>query len=165
MPKQVGTQWISQWRAGYSNEPVAWTQNNSLNVAMPSGTVLQLSAATRYSNAAVGKMGEMATEARLQAEGLDYATQVTFKTASGITSRPDFITRNEAGELNLLEVKTGNAPLTDNQIELFDAIQRGENVIPVGQNAENFGLEVGKPTKISNVSFDVPDPPPDDPGL
>lgn len=90
---------------------------------------------------------------------------MTFKTASGITSRPDFITRNEAGELNFLEVKTGNAPLTDNQIELFDAIQRGENVIPVGQNAENFGLEVGKPTKISNVSFDVWDPPPDDPGL
>lgn len=68
-------------------------------------------------------------------ERLDYAAQVTLKTKSGIRSGLDFLMRNEARQLKFVEAKTGDATLTDNQVELLEAIARGEDVYPVGRNA------------------------------
>jgi hypothetical protein len=36
-----GKSWVEQWRAGWDNKPVAWSQNGKLNVAMPSGDMIQ----------------------------------------------------------------------------------------------------------------------------
>jgi RHS repeat-associated protein len=157
--KQFGSSWLAGWRAGYSNQPVAWRENGQLNVTMPNGTQLLFGGIKE--NAQRGAMGEEASERLIQQEGLDYATQVTFKTGDGIYSRLDFLTRNAAQQLKFVESKTGNATLTDNQVELFEAISRGEDVYPVGQNAADFGLEPGKPVKISGGSIDFWEIPPE----
>jgi hypothetical protein len=101
----------------------------------------------------------MATKARLKAEGLDYQAQVTFYTRNGTRSRIDFVTRNQAQQLGLEETKTGNAPMTYGEMELFDAVARGEDVYPAGQNAFDFGLEPGVGVKITSTNIDIWDLP------
>ncbi len=92
-------------------------------------------------------------------------SQVTFRFKSGgkwITSRIDMVGKGENGMFKLLDAKFGNASLTKNQKLLQQAIQNGEDVIPVGQKAKDIfgasntgksatnllekGIEIVKPT-------------------
>lgn len=98
------------------------------------------------SNNPIGKMGEMATEARLKAEGYQVQEQVSFRTADGVKFRVDFISLKD-GEYVGWEVKTEaegrSARLEGGQLEGYDALSRGEEVYPFGTNAEAIGLRPG----------------------
>jgi RHS repeat-associated protein len=146
--KDSGQNWWAQFRAGWYNKPIAYQQGGKLNVAMPSGDLIVFGGIKE--NNGLGRLGEFAEAQRLQAEGIDYQAQVTFYTENGVLHRVDFLTRNAAQELKDLEVKTGMNPVVrSSEIEFFKAVDAGENVYPVGGNAEAFGLESGEPVKLS----------------
>jgi len=69
------------------------------------------------------------------------------------------MTRDEGGLVKALEVKTGNGQLSENQADVYDDILGGRPVIPEGQNAADFGLEVGQPYYPDGVDFDLWDDP------
>jgi len=54
--------------------------------------------------------------------------------------RPDIIYETPDGHLRGREVKTGKAKLSKNQDKIYDQMKDGD-AIPVGPNAEKFGLE------------------------
>ena len=97
-----------------------------------------------------GKRGEAATAARL---GDNVAgSQVSFRNSDGSTTRADFVTRDGT----VVETKTGGADLSPNQQKLHDDITAGRDVVPVGQNARDAGLEPGVPTRMNSCTVDRP---------
>jgi hypothetical protein len=143
-----------------SNKQVVWYQNGQVNVATPQGAIIQFGGIQE--NTAWGKMGEMASAARLRAEGYTFQQQVTIYTQNGTRSVVDFLTRNAAEKLGITESKTANGQLTGPQTQLYEEIAKGNEIYPAGQNAVNFGLEPGVGIKIEpkNVNFDIWDVPP-----
>jgi hypothetical protein len=103
---------------------------------------------TLQKNVAQGKAGEAATRAKY---GDKIAgEQVTFKTSDGTRTRIDFVTKDKG----VVETKTGNANLSTGQSKLFDDVNAGREVTPVGQNATRAGLESGKPTTLKSCTLD-----------
>lgn len=115
--------------------------HEAIEDSTPSPTTLQ-------KNVAQGKAGEAATRAkygdRIAGE------QVTFKTSDGARTRIDFVTKDKG----VVETKTGNANLSTGQSKLFDDVNAGREVTPVGQNATRAGLESGKPTVLKSCTID-----------
>lgn len=105
-------------------------------------------ATTLQKNVAQGKAGEALTRAkygdRIAGE------QVTIKTSDGTRTRTDFVTKDQG----VVETKTGDANLSKGQAKLFDDINAGREVTPVGKNATNAGLESGKPTVLKSCTID-----------
>ena len=102
-------------------------------------------------NKAVGKMAEMAEEQYLRDIGIeDMQTQVTFVTEDGVEFRIDIMARDKDGQLFGVpdglfgdEVKSGDGEYSAEQMAGYSALERGELVYPVGENAEAFGLKPG----------------------
>jgi hypothetical protein len=109
-------------------------------------------------NAAIGKMGEMATQELLTKLGYKVQAQVTFRTASGQEAVIDFISLDQNGNYMGWEVKTGNGQLSEGQEAVYDALARGEDIYPVGENAEAIGLTPGVGVNFG-IEFDLWDPP------
>jgi len=103
---------------------------------------------TLQKNVAQGKAGEALTRAKY---GDKIAgEQVTIKTSDGTRTRTDFVTKDQG----VIETKTGGANLSTGQTKLFDDINAGREVTPVGKNATNAGLESGKPTVLKSCTVD-----------
>lgn len=103
---------------------------------------------TLQKNVTQGKAGEAATRAKY---GDKIAgEQVTIKTSDGTRTRIDFVTKDKS----VVETKTGNANLSTGQSKLFDDVNAGREVTPVGQNAARAGLEPGKPTTLKSCTID-----------
>jgi len=95
-----------------------------------------------------GKEGEQKTRESL---GDDIAgEQVTLETKKGDRARVDFVKKDK----QVVETKTGNAQLSKGQQKVKEAIDKGEEVIPRGKNAEKAGLERNTPTKMKGCSVD-----------
>jgi len=62
---------------------------------------------------------------------------------------PDVIYKDANGSYNIIEVKTGQANLSNNQKAIFPSIESGE-AIPTGENAKGFGLETNISLKDQN---------------
>jgi RHS repeat-associated core domain len=106
------------------------------------------SATTLQKNVAQGKAGEAVTRAKY---GDKIAgEQVTIKTSDGTRTRTDFVTKDRG----VIETKTGGANLSKGQTKLFDDINAGREVTPVGKNATNAGLESGQPTVLKSCTID-----------
>jgi RHS repeat-associated protein len=103
---------------------------------------------TLQKNVAQGKAGEALTRAKYgdQIAG----EQVTIKTSDGTRTRTDFVTKDRG----IIETKTGGADLSKGQTKLFDDINAGREVTPVGKNATNAGLESGQPTVLKSCTVD-----------
>jgi RHS repeat-associated protein len=105
-------------------------------------------ATTLQKNVAQGKAGEALTRAKY---GDKIAgEQVTIKTSDGTRTRTDFVTKDRG----VIETKTGGANLSTGQTKLFDDINAGREVTPVGKNATTAGLESGKPTVLKSCTVD-----------
>jgi hypothetical protein len=76
--------------------------------------------------------------------------QVTIKTSDGTRTRADFVTKDRG----VVETKTGGVTLSKGQVKLFDDINAGREVTPVGKNATNAGLESGQPTVLKSCTID-----------
>jgi RHS repeat-associated protein len=101
-------------------------------------------------NAAQGRAGEAATEAKL---GDTVAgKQVSFKTSDSTRTRADFVTKDKG----VVESKTGGAELNSAQKKLHEDIKAGRQITPVGGNAAKAGLEPGKPTTMTSCNVDRP---------
>lgn len=97
-----------------------------------------------------GKRGEAATAAKL---GDNVAgQQVSFRNSDGSLTRADFVTKDKT----VVETKTGDAGLSPGQQTLHSDIAAGREVVPVGQNARDAGLEPGKPTRMNGCTVDRP---------
>ena len=95
-------------------------------------------------NAIVGRLGESLTSTIAGRLGAQEVARVTFRTADGkITAVLDHVLIKD-GQIIMVETKTGNAELTENQDAIISALQEG-TAVPVGQNAANAGLNVGQP--------------------
>jgi len=103
---------------------------------------------TLQKNVAQGKAGEALTRAKYgdQIAG----EQVTIKTSDGTRTRTDFVTKDRG----VVETKTGGANLSKGQTKLFDDINAGREVTPVGKNATNAGFESGQPTVLKSCTID-----------
>lgn len=110
----------------------------------------QARAAQLAKNRAQSVVGENATE---QSLGNNVAgRQVSFKTSKGTISRADFVTKDR----KIVETKTGNAKLSQNQKDLQADIEAGRAVTPVGSNATNAGLQAGQPTVLDKYDIHRP---------
>jgi hypothetical protein len=108
-----------------------------------SGTASRARAQQLAENRAQGAEGEAATAARL---GDNVAgAQVSFRNSDGSSTRADFVTQDRV----VVETKTGNAGLSPGQQMLHDDIAARREVVPVGQNARDAGLEPGRPTRMN----------------
>jgi hypothetical protein len=103
-------------------------------------------------------MGEMATQENLEKLGYRVQAQVEFRTASGERAVIDFITLDGNDEYKGWEVKTGNGQLSSGQEAVYDALANGEDIYPVGENAEAIGLTPGVGINFG-MEFDLWDPP------
>ncbi|MBT2143661.1 MULTISPECIES: RHS repeat-associated core domain-containing protein [unclassified Rhodanobacter] len=103
---------------------------------------------TLQKNVAQGKAGEALTRAKYG----DHIAgeQVTIKTSDGTRTRTDFVTKDRG----VIETKTGGADLSKGQAKLFDDINAGREVTPVGKNATDAGLESGKSTVLKSCTID-----------
>jgi len=99
-------------------------------------------------NAAQGRAGQAATEAKLGDKVA--GKEVSFRTSDQTRTRADFVTKDKA----IVETKTGNAQLSKGQQKLHDDIKAGREVTPIGQNAAKAGLEPGKPTTMTSCLVD-----------
>ncbi|WP_294925885.1 RHS repeat-associated core domain-containing protein [uncultured Paracoccus sp.] len=81
----------------------------------------------------------------LEAEGYEVVEGPSF---NGPVNRgrtvPDIGYRGDDGMAHLIEIKTGNADLTQRQTEIYPLLGTGD-AIPVGQRAANLGLDPGRP--------------------
>ncbi len=119
-------------------------------VSARDGKALIKGAGNIAENARKGKQGEALTRAKL---GDNVAgEQVSFRTSDGSRAVPDFVTKDGG----IVETKTGGARLSKNQQKLFDDINAGRPVTPVGQNAADAGLTPGRPTIMTSCSIDHP---------
>ncbi|MEI6459593.1 MAG: RHS repeat-associated core domain-containing protein, partial [Pseudomonadota bacterium] len=105
-------------------------------------------AAQLAKNVEQGAKGEVAAAEKLGDKVA--GKQVTFKTSDGTRTRADIVTKDKG----VVEVKTGNSPLTKGQQKLQDDIKAGREVTPVGGNAGNAGLTPGQPTKMTSCTVD-----------
>jgi uncharacterized protein RhaS with RHS repeats len=95
-----------------------------------------------------GKAGEQKTREKL---GDDIAgEQVTLETKGGARARMDFVKKDKG----VVETKTGDAKLSPGQQKVKDSIDKGEEVIPRGNNAEKAGLPKDTPIKMKNCKVD-----------
>lgn len=112
-------------------------------------------------NKAVGTMGQMATQARLQELGYRVQEEVTFRTRNGVKFRVDFMSLKD-GEYVGWEVKTegeGRSARVEGPQKIgYEAIAAGEEVYPEGANAEAIGLEPGVGI-LFRMEFDIYDRP------
>ncbi len=119
-------------------------------VSVRDGKAIAKGAGNIADNALKGKQGEALTRAKL---GDNVAgEQVSFRTSDGSLSRPDFVTKDGG----IVETKTGGASLTGNQQKLFDDVNSGTPVTPVGKNAADAGLTPGRPTVMKSCEVDRP---------
>jgi RHS repeat-associated protein len=99
-------------------------------------------------NAAQGARGEAMTAAKY-ADKIA-GRQVTFITSEGKRTRVDFVLKDKS----VVETKTGNSKLSDGQKSLHNDVKVGNNVTPVGKNAERSGLEINKPQQLPSCTVD-----------
>ncbi|WP_187277009.1 hypothetical protein, partial [Phyllobacterium endophyticum] len=79
-----------------------------------------------------------------------------FKVACGTRHcKPDIIYRTPSGKVSIIEVKTGNAGLSNRQGPIFEQIRDG-NSIPTGRTAEKLGLTPGIPLKDQGYPNGIP---------
>jgi|GEM_PF-3141801 len=85
---------------------------------------------------------------RLESEGYEVSDKgISFRCAhDNDRCIPDITYRTPDGKLGGFEIKTGNGKLSKNQEKIYPQIESGE-AIPVGKNAKEFELDVGKPLK------------------
>jgi hypothetical protein len=122
------------------------------NPALKSGlTPAEQLAINRSNGAAAEKNGE----AKLKAEGLETAPQVTVKTENGTTTRLDFVTRDpETGEMGCVECKASpSARFTPNQLSGFPEISKSGGTI-VGKGKPGFPGGTKLPAKAVRVMRD-----------
>jgi hypothetical protein len=67
-----------------------------------------------------------------------FEEEVSFELPNGKISRVDYVAKDGNGNYYLGEVKTGEATLSVNQKELFEALQNGHPIKPVGENARRI---------------------------
>jgi len=67
----------------------------------------------------------------LKAEGYDVAQDVRIYDSCGTTyCKPDIVYKNADGQIGFIEVKTGNAGLTDNQTKVFQKVGENSYIMP-----------------------------------
>jgi RHS repeat-associated protein len=95
-----------------------------------------------------GKAGEAMT----RAERVDKIAgeQVSFRTSDGTRTRTDFVEKDKT----VVETKTGDSTLSKGQEKLKADIKAGNEVTPVGKNAEAAGLKPGEPVKMKDFVED-----------
>jgi hypothetical protein len=72
------------------------------------------------------------------------AEQVGVKSAAdGVKCIPDAFGQMPDGEYVFIEVKTNSGTLSPNQTHNYNALSRGEMVVPYGENAASGGLQLG----------------------
>jgi RHS repeat-associated protein len=152
---QAGPDGVAGAGNGVSPQSVAYTGASQL-LANTVAISARLTGIQR--NAAIGKMGEMATQENLEKLGYRVQAQVEFRTASGERAVIDFITLDGNDEYKGWEVKTGNGQLSSGQEAVYDALANGEDIYPVGENAEAIGLTPGVGVNFG-MEFDLWDPP------
>lgn len=103
-------------------------------------------------NAEKGKAFEGEVQKTLEATKETTASQVTLETQSGVKTRIDFATKDQAGQVGLTEAKSSaTAPLTPNQAKAFPEIeQTGATVKGAGKPGFPGGTQI-PPTKVDIV--------------
>ncbi|MFB9312904.1 RHS repeat protein [Nocardioides plantarum] len=98
-----------------------------------------------------GEAGVLKTIADLEAAGGRVIQREVTLDVNGVRTRPDLYVEFPNGEKGFIEVKTGEgARLTSNQTTAYPGIRTG-GAIPRGKNAEEAGLEVGRPLPAMRV--------------
>ncbi|WP_240600583.1 RHS repeat domain-containing protein [Solilutibacter silvestris] len=106
------------------------------------GLATEARAAQLAKNVAQGAKAEKAVA---KAMGEQVAgKRVTLEASTGQRSVADIVTKDKS----VVEVKSGNSPLSPGQKAIKADIEAGRPVMPRGNNAANAGLEPGKPTQM-----------------
>ena len=107
-------------------------------------------------NKRMGEWGEVQSGRLAESQGLELrGREITFELPSGKRTRSDWVTVDpESSSFGIREAKTGNAVLSEGQIEMQLTIERGGTVIPRGKRAERAGLTPGVPISPSTFTVD-----------
>lgn len=76
--------------------------------------------------------------------------RVTLESTTGKRSVADIVTKDKG----VVEVKTGNSPLSSGQKAVKADIDAGREVIPRGSNAEKAGLTPGQPVRMTSCTVE-----------
>lgn len=114
---------------------------------------------TVQANKAAGDAFESKYASDLKAAGETVSQQITIKTASGVKTRVDIVTRNANGDPVCTECKASEtAPLTKNQKAAFPEIQRSGATV-VGQGKPGFPGGTRIPPQTVKIVRPPPPPP------